>query len=177
MQLTSSTWWGFQYLQNSSKDVAQNIIYSTWRGTKGPWRCLMTIIILSCLLFRCFCIFSFLWLNLFFYYSFSTDKRQAEDRVGAGELSWECPIQSHSVSITVAFYWVPTMCPLMGGTSTHSHLLSPPFLGTRKDYTASACVIRQESVGHSHTFSSTQQQTWLPHVSMVKHKDGSSLDP
>ena len=28
IQLTSSTWWGFQYLQNSSKDMAQNIIYS-----------------------------------------------------------------------------------------------------------------------------------------------------
>ena len=29
IQLTSSTWWGFQYLQNSSKDMAQNIIYSS----------------------------------------------------------------------------------------------------------------------------------------------------
>ena len=27
-QLTSSTWWGFQYLQNSSKDMAQNMSYS-----------------------------------------------------------------------------------------------------------------------------------------------------
>ena len=27
-QLTSSTLWGFQHLQNSSKDMAQNIIYS-----------------------------------------------------------------------------------------------------------------------------------------------------
>ena len=28
VQLTSPTWWGFQYLQNSSKDMAQNILYS-----------------------------------------------------------------------------------------------------------------------------------------------------
>ena len=28
IQLTSSTCWGVQYLQNSSKDMAQNIIYS-----------------------------------------------------------------------------------------------------------------------------------------------------
>ena len=28
IQLTSSTWWRFQYLQNSSKDMAQNIIYN-----------------------------------------------------------------------------------------------------------------------------------------------------
>ena len=27
-QLTSSTWWGFEYLQESSKDVARNIIHS-----------------------------------------------------------------------------------------------------------------------------------------------------
>ena len=29
IQLTSPTWWGFQNLQNSSKDRAQNIIYSS----------------------------------------------------------------------------------------------------------------------------------------------------
>ena len=28
IQLTSSTWWRFRYLQNSSKDMAQNIICS-----------------------------------------------------------------------------------------------------------------------------------------------------
>ena len=28
MQLTSTTVWGFQYLQDSSQDMAQNIIYS-----------------------------------------------------------------------------------------------------------------------------------------------------
>ena len=67
-KLTSSTWWGFQYLQNSSKDMAQNISCSPWGGTKGPWLCLMaTIVILSCLtVFLSLCIFSLLWLNLFF---------------------------------------------------------------------------------------------------------------
>ena len=34
MQLNSSTWWGFQYLQNSSKDVAQNIMFKDFPG--GP---------------------------------------------------------------------------------------------------------------------------------------------
>ena len=36
-----STSWGFYYLQNSSKDMAQNIIYSPWGGTKCPWLYLM----------------------------------------------------------------------------------------------------------------------------------------
>ena len=34
-QLTSSTWWRFQGLQNSSKDMAQNIIYSPWLWFNG----------------------------------------------------------------------------------------------------------------------------------------------
>ena len=34
IELTSSTWWRFQYLQNSPKDMAQNITYSSWEGTK-----------------------------------------------------------------------------------------------------------------------------------------------
>ena len=50
--LTSSTWWGWgaHYLQNSSKDKAQNIIHSFWGGRKGCWLCLMT----KLLLFRIF---------------------------------------------------------------------------------------------------------------------------
>ena len=39
---------GFQYLQNSSKDTARNIIYGPWRGTKGPWLYL-TVRVLFCL--------------------------------------------------------------------------------------------------------------------------------
>ena len=56
VQLTSSTWWEFQYLQNSSKEMAQNIIYSPWGGTKGPWLCLMAKVLLFCLAW----LFSFL---------------------------------------------------------------------------------------------------------------------
>ena len=50
------------------KDILQNIIYSSGGGTKGPWLCFMTkLFILSCLIvFLCFWIFSFLWLNLLF---------------------------------------------------------------------------------------------------------------
>ena len=39
MNRMSSTWWGFQYLQNSSNQMAENITYSPWGGTKGL--CLM----------------------------------------------------------------------------------------------------------------------------------------
>ena len=37
MQLTSADWWGFQYLQNSSRDMAQNIIHSPCGGTEEPY--------------------------------------------------------------------------------------------------------------------------------------------
>ena len=47
--ITSSTWWGFQYLQNSSNDTSQNILYSPWEGTKGLWLCLMAKLLLFCL--------------------------------------------------------------------------------------------------------------------------------
>ena len=33
MQVTSLTWWGFQYVQDSVVDIAQKIIYSPWGGT------------------------------------------------------------------------------------------------------------------------------------------------
>ena len=46
MSLTFSTWWGFQSLQDSSQDMAQNIVYSPWEGTKGPWLCLITKLLL-----------------------------------------------------------------------------------------------------------------------------------
>ena len=37
-QLTSPNWQGrFQSLQNISKDMGQNIFYSSWRRTKDPW--------------------------------------------------------------------------------------------------------------------------------------------
>ena len=71
MELISSTWWGFQYLQDSSQDIAQNIVYSSEGGTKCFWLCLITKLLLCGMwspltVFPCFCIFSLLWLNLFF---------------------------------------------------------------------------------------------------------------
>ena len=60
IQLTSSTWWRFQYLQNISKDMAQRIIYSSARGTKVSWLSLVTKLLLFCLIvFLSFCIFFF----------------------------------------------------------------------------------------------------------------------
>ena len=47
-QLTSSIWWGFRSLRNSSKDLAQNFIYSLWGGTKSPWLCLRDKLSLFC---------------------------------------------------------------------------------------------------------------------------------
>ena len=55
IQLTSSTWWRFHYLQNISKDISHNIIYGSWGGSKGPWLCLM-----AKLLFCLAWLFSFL---------------------------------------------------------------------------------------------------------------------
>ena len=68
IQLSSFTCWGFQYLQNSSDDMAQNIIHSPWGDSKCRWFCLMAKLLyyLSCLtVVLCFCIFSLLQLNLF----------------------------------------------------------------------------------------------------------------
>ena len=68
-QLTFPTLWGCQYLQNCLKDMAQNVIYSPWRGHKGPPPSLVTQLLLffiACFGFfpLPFCIFSLLWLNL-----------------------------------------------------------------------------------------------------------------
>ena len=41
MHWTSTTWWEFQYLQNSAKYMAQNIISSPRGGTQSSWLCLM----------------------------------------------------------------------------------------------------------------------------------------
>ena len=75
-QLTSSTWWGFEYLQKSSKDVAWNIIHNPWWRTEGPWLCLTAKFLLFCLAW----LFSFLSAySLFSESSFPTDKMQMED--------------------------------------------------------------------------------------------------
>ena len=46
MELISSTCGGFQYLQDSSQDTAQNTVDSSWGGTKCFWLCLMTKLLL-----------------------------------------------------------------------------------------------------------------------------------
>ena len=69
-----SAWWGFQYLQDSSQDMAQNIIYSPWEGTKKE-PCLMVhyyyLLFFDCFsLFLCFLtslIKLILWLKFFFF--------------------------------------------------------------------------------------------------------------
>ena len=77
----------FEYLQDSSQDVAQNIIYSPGERTKGPWLCLTTIL----LLFSLLALFSFVsaflssLIKRIFLLKFSTNKRQAEDLVGGGK--------------------------------------------------------------------------------------------
>ena len=43
MELTPSAWWAFRYLQDSSKNGVP------WGGAKGPWLCLMSKLLLFCL--------------------------------------------------------------------------------------------------------------------------------
>ena len=69
IRLTSSPQWGLHHLQNSSKDMAQNITYSLWGRIKCPWLFLegQAIIILSCLtVVLVLYMFLILWLNWFF---------------------------------------------------------------------------------------------------------------
>ena len=106
IQLTYSTWQGFQYLPNSSKDMAQDIIYSTWGGTKGSWLCLTAKVLLFRLAWL-LCFLHFLtWLNLFlggtwgrpkrlkFFYRQEAGRRHG-GAGGGGCLSWEGPIGLH----------------------------------------------------------------------------------
>ena len=51
-----STWWGFQCLQDSSWDMAQNVIYSLWGRAKSSWLCFMTTLL---------SLFGLLWLFSF----------------------------------------------------------------------------------------------------------------
>ena len=63
--------------------MAQNIICSSWEGTKDPWLCLVTKLLLFgllCLLlhFLTSLVKLILWLKCFFFF-FPTDKSQVED--------------------------------------------------------------------------------------------------
>ena len=76
-----SIWWEFQYLQDSSQGMAQNVIYNSWRGTIkvldfAYWLWLFGLIWMFFFVPSCshFSDYTFiLWPN------FSADKRQAED--------------------------------------------------------------------------------------------------
>ena len=78
------------HMYNTAQRIWLRIL---WYGCTQYWLCLIrsltlfnnsTITIWSCLtVFLCFCIFSILWLNLFFSQDFSTVKRQAKD-IGVG---------------------------------------------------------------------------------------------
>ena len=64
--------------------MIQNVIYSPWDRTKGPWLCLTTTLLLLSLL-RLFSLFSHVLISLIkliLWLKFSTYKRQAEDMEG-----------------------------------------------------------------------------------------------
>ena len=80
--------------------MAQNVIYSPWERTKGPWLCLMTTMLWFSLLrlFSFVSAFTTSLIKLIFWLKFSTDKRQAEDMVeGRGwervaRTTWSCSV-------------------------------------------------------------------------------------
>ena len=83
--------------------MAENIIYSPWERTKGPWLCLMTALLFSLLrLFSFVSAFLTSLIKLILWPKFSTGKRQAEDMVGGGGAR---TIESCSVSSAVS------LCP------------------------------------------------------------------
>ena len=72
--------------------MAQNIIYSPWERTKGPWLCLMT----TWLLFILLRLFSFVsafltsLIKLILWLKFSTGKRQGKNMVVGARTIWSC---------------------------------------------------------------------------------------
>jgi len=78
--------------------MIQNIIYSPWERTKGPWLCLMTILLLFSLLWLFSFVSAFLTslIKLILWLKFSKGKGQAEDMVvGAVRLArtiWSCSV-------------------------------------------------------------------------------------
>ena len=59
-----------KHLQNSSKDISQNVMYSPWGRNEGPYLCLMAKVLSFHLawLFCSFCIFSQVYFWLMFFY-------------------------------------------------------------------------------------------------------------
>ena len=77
--------------------MAQNIIYSPWEGTKGPWLCLLTTLLLFSLLRLFSLVSAFLasLIKLILWLQFSTGKRQAEDVVRQPGSYSTAPFQWH----------------------------------------------------------------------------------
>ena len=100
--------------------MAQNIIYSPWQRTKGPWPCLMTTLLLLILLRLFSFVSAFLTslIKLTLWLKFSAGKRQAENMVvGARTIrscfvsklvSWPCASSAASPH--------PMLCILMHGS-------------------------------------------------------------
>ena len=67
--------------------MAQNITYTPWEGTKCPWLCLRTTLLLFSVLWLFSFVSAFLTslIKLILWLKLSTDKRQAEDMVGEGQ--------------------------------------------------------------------------------------------
>ena len=125
--LTFPIWWGFQYLQISSKNMAQNAIYGSWGRTKGLWLCLKAeVIMLPCFTaFLCSCIFPcfldqvYSLANLFF---LQTGGRWSS--MGVGGLSQEGPTGPCSVRILPEWLSRPrSWCRALNFTL--SHFFSP----------------------------------------------------
>ena len=77
--------------------MAQNVIYSPWEGTKGPWLCWVTPLLLFNLLRLVSLVWAFLasLIELVFWLKFPTGERQAEDVVGGQGSHSTAPFQWH----------------------------------------------------------------------------------
>ena len=126
IQLTSPTWQGFQYLQDSSEDISENIISSPGGGTKGLWLCLMAKL-LFCLL-NCFPLLLHLlislikvicWLFFFFYW-----QEAGRGHVSRGPIL-EGPIGSCSVTFWTSVYMFPERILESHPFSPHQDIMRP----------------------------------------------------
>ena len=88
--------------------MAQNIIYSPWERTKGPWLCFLTTLLLFCLLRLSPFVSAFLTslIKLTLWLKFSTDRRQAED-MGRGRGGRPQVEKAQSSS-----HWSPVIWPV-----------------------------------------------------------------
>ena len=96
IQLSSSICLGFQYLQSSSEDMAQNINYSLWGGSKGCTLCFMAKLLLSSLvwLVSFLSAFSHLADKMYSLAEVFLQRRGKQSTLGTGGLSQKGPIVS-----------------------------------------------------------------------------------